>query len=154
MFLMTGFILGSSLLLPPGTLAKHQAWQAILVGMTEAGVCMWAFTALALRFPGQTAVDILETVFGRVVGKGLAAGVILYLFHLGSLVVRNYLDFIKFAILEQAPLGVILVVGLIVCAYGARAGIEVLGRCSQALVILTILFFLLIWLLLIPEIPP
>lgn len=146
--LMTGFIFGSSLILSPGRGAEQQAWQAILLGLAEGTVFALIYTALMMRFPGKTMIEIADTVYGSVIGKMISIPFIGFLFHLGSLVVRNYLDFIKLEILTATPSSVVLFVGLLVCAYAAHSGVEVMSRCSQGLVILTIILFLLITLLL------
>lgn len=152
--LMAGFIVGSSILLPPGRQVGNMGWLAILLGVGEGLIFAFLYTSLMLRFPGKTMVEIVETVYGGVLGKLMAVAFIYYLFHLGSFVVRNFLDFIKLNILVETPASVILFVGLIVCGYAARSGIEVLGRCSQSLVIFTIILFLFSTMLLLHEIHP
>ncbi|HYH04842.1 MAG TPA: endospore germination permease [Bacillota bacterium] len=151
-YLMTSFILGTSVLLPPGLGVKQQAWQAVIGGMLESGFFVWIYIVLLSRFPGKTGVEIIETVFGRLVGKLLATLYILYLFLLGTVVTRNTMDFIKFTLLEQTPVTVILLVGLVACVYLVKSGVEVLGRCSQALLLLTWAMFLFVTFLLIPEV--
>lgn len=149
--LMVGFILGSSILFSPGRQAGHMSWLAILLGGGASIILVLLFTTLMYRFPGKTLVEIADTVYGAVLGKLIGAAFIFYLVHLGSFVVRDYLDFLKTAILIETPISVILVVELIVCGYVSRCGVEVLGRCSQMLVILTLFLFFLVTILLLNE---
>lgn len=135
---MVGFILGSSILLPPGQQVEHEAWLAILGGLIESILFVGIYIGLVLRFPGKTLVEIAECVYGRILGGLVAAAFVGYLFHLGSFVVRNFLDFIHLTMLVETPPAVLLLVGLIICAYGAFSGAEALGRCAQVLVPLTI----------------
>ena len=152
MHLITAFILGCSVLISPGAETKQHMWQVALLGTLEGGSFIWIFTVLLKRFPGKTVVEIMETVFGKFIGKGLATVFVLFLFWLGSLVIRDTLDFIKFTLLEQTPVIVVLMVGLSSCVYLVRSGVEVMGRCSQPLLFLTFALFLFISVLLVPEI--
>jgi spore germination protein KB len=154
MFMMIGYLLGSSLIIIPGRGAENMGWLAILLGIGESLIFAWIYTTLILRFPRKTLVEITEIVYGKIIGKLVALVFIYYLFHLGSFVVRNFLDFIKLSILPETPVSVILLVGLITCGYGARKGLEVMGRVGEILTIVSTLLFLSLTAMLVLEFHP
>lgn len=151
MFLIMGFVLGSSVLFPPGSGANQDAWLAILLGLAEGLLMAMIYITLANRFSGKTLIEINDIVWGNFFGKLISVAFLWYVFHLGSLVITNFMDFIKFEILPATPASVIVLFGVWVCAMAASAGIEVLARCTHILFIMTTALFLFIIVLLIPE---
>lgn len=142
--LLVGFLLGSSVLLFPGQLAEHEAWLATLIGLTEGVILIFLYTELTLRFPGKTLVEIMNVVYGSFLGKIISACYIIYFLLLGSLVIVDYHDFIKLVVLPLTPSSVVVLVSLIVNVYSVKKGIEVVARCSQGMVIIVLILFLLI----------
>lgn len=140
--LVISFVLGSILFLDPGNTAEHQSWMAVIVAMVQALVMAWIYLALFRRFPDKTLVEISELVFGKILGKMMALLFLLYLFHLGSLVMSNYYEFLNVEILVNTPNSVILLalVGLVI--YAVFNGIEVIGRCAQGLTVVAVLLIL------------
>lgn len=149
--LMIGFLFGSSVLLSPGQAAGTDAWIAILLGVGEGLFFAFGYLMLLPRFPGKTLIQIIEVVFGRFMGFLISVGFLWFVFHLLSLVLVTYLDFLKLAFLTQTPSAVLLLFGVIVCAYTARYGVEVLARCSQILVLLTMFIIIIVTLFVIPQ---
>lgn len=131
--LLICFVLGSSLLLTPGGSAGHDAWVAVLLGLAEGLLIAQVYAALTTRFPGKTLVEISDLVYGRCIGKIVAALFLWYLFHLGSLVLSNFEEMLSALILQNTPSLVISLGLILVCAYAVNEGIEVLVRCSYLL---------------------
>jgi len=143
--LIAGFLFGSAVLLFPGQWAEHEGWIAILGGVAEGFVFMLLYAALMSRFPGKNFVEIAKEVYGPFFGSLVALAFIGYLFHLGSLVVTDYHDFIKLTMLVQTPSSMIVLVNCLVIIYGVKKGIEVIARCSQGMVTLLCVFYLMIF---------
>ena len=140
-YLIIGFSLGSALVFAPGRAAQQDAWIAIMIGAAESMFFALIYTALARRFPGKTLVEIEETVFGPYLGKLIAAIFLWYLFHLGSIVIRNFTDFFTIAVMAETPSLVFAVLLVLVSALAVSYGLEVIARCS--LILLPITVFLL-----------
>lgn len=153
-YMMVGFILGSSVLLPPGGLAGHDSWIAILIGLAEGLVFALIYSALASRFPGKTLVEISNAVYGRYLGKLVSVVFIWFLFHLGSLVVGNFTDFLAALIMPETPELVFAILIVLVCASAVRNGVEVLARCGQVLVPIVLLILAFLVLLQLPDFDP
>ena len=131
--LMVGFIFGTSMLVSPARSAGHDAWIANLIGIMEALLIAWIFSALADQFKDKTLIEINDLVFGRILGKGISLIFIWYLFHLSALVLSLFAHFFVTEIYFTTPKVVLLIVGVAVCASTVGRGIEVLGRCSLVL---------------------
>ena len=142
-FLMIGYIFGSSLILNPGRAAGRDAWIAILLGLVEGLLIALVFVTLSNRFPGKTLVEISDLVYGRYLGKLVSIAFLWYLFHLGSLVLSNFTPAFSSLFLRHTPEAVIALMLTLVCVMAVRHGIEVLTRCSEVLTPLIVVILLL-----------
>lgn len=150
--LVIGFVFGSSVIISPGQEAGHDAWIAVVLGLAEGLLIVWVCTSLARQFKDKTLVEISSLVYGRILGKCIAVLFIWYLFHLGALVLDNYIRFFKLQIYPATPKAIGLLLLMLVCASTVNRGIEVLARCSQILAPITVLVAIFDTLLLIPHI--
>lgn len=149
--LLIGFTIGSSALLPPGGLAKHDNWIAILIGLGEGLLFALVYSTLAARFRNKTLVEISDMVYGPWLSKLVSVAFLWFLFHLGSLVLGNFSNFFAMAVMPETPGVVFALLTALICASAARNGVEVIARCSQVLVFPVILIFLVDVLLLLRE---
>lgn len=149
--LIIGFILGSSVILSPGKNVGHDAWISISLGLIEGLLVAWIFTALAKQFKNKTIIEINTLIYGKFLGKGISLLFIWYLFHLGALVLNNYIRFLKVELYVATPKTVGLLLLMLVCASTVGRGIEVLARVSLILVPLAILVTFANTVLLIPH---
>jgi spore germination protein KB len=152
LLMTTGFTMGSSLLPPGGGGIGQDNWLATILGLVEGIMFAVIYLALANRFSGKTLIEINDLAWGPYLGKLFSLSFLFYLFHLGSLVITNMMDFIKFAILPNTPAIVFILFGVWVCAIAASAGVEVLARSISILVIFSSTMFILIDLLLLPQV--
>lgn len=122
------FIIGSAIVLSPGSEAKQDVWLAILLAFLMALPAVFVYARLLNNFPGKDLFDILHMVLGKLPGKAVGLLYVWYAFHLGALVIRNFTEFIKIVSLPRTPqLFIVAVVG-VVCIWIVKAGIEVIGR--------------------------
>ena len=68
---MIMFILGSALVLDTSGEAKQDVWIAVLVAMLMAVPTFFIYARLLSIFPGKNLFEILDAVFGKVMGKFL-----------------------------------------------------------------------------------
>lgn len=142
--LIVGFIMGTSIIILSGGQAKHDAWLAMSVGVAEAIMVALIFSFLSRRFPGKTLMEINDLVYGPYLGKLISLTFLWYLFHLASMVIGNIKDFMSVATMPNTPDLVFSFLIVMVCAYAVRGGIEVLARCSQILVPVSIGFLIFV----------
>ncbi len=138
-----GFILGSSVILPPGQAAGNGSWLAIFLGAGEAILFALIFTTLAQRFPSKTAVEINLTVYGPYLGALVSVLFLWYIFDLGSIVTTNFVDFINTAFLPETPVLIISITTILVSALAVYQGVEVIALCSMILVSVTSVIFMI-----------
>lgn len=115
-------------MLNPGGEAKQDVWIAVLFALLMALPAIFIYARLLSIFPGKDLFDILNEVFGKILGKIIALIFIWYAFHLGALVIRNFSEFIHIVSLPRTPQLVIIVFTGLICAWAAKAGVEVIGR--------------------------
>jgi spore germination protein KB len=145
------FILGSSLILGTSLEAKRDAWIAILMAIAAAVPVYYIYARLISLFPGYDLFDILSIVFGKIGGKIISLLFIWYAFHLGSLVLRNFGEFITEVSLDRTPMIVLIVLLSILCIWGVKEGIELMGRWGEFFLLFVIISILATTLLLIPK---
>ncbi|MFC5407027.1 GerAB/ArcD/ProY family transporter [Cohnella soli] len=132
------FLVGSSLTIPLAAVAAKDAWISILLGMACSLCFALVYTRLCRRFPGQSLVQIAETVLGSWAGRLIGVLYAIYSLHLGALVLRIFIDFISAVALPRTPIVIIAVMMMSVVLWAAFAGIEVIGRCAMIILALVL----------------
>ena len=148
--MMVTFILGSTLVLGAGGEAKQDIWIAFFVAMLLVIPVLFIYARLLSIFPEKSLFDILEHVFGKVLGRIAALPFIWFAFHLGSLVIRNFTEFITIVSIPETPQYIIAVFGIFLCIWAVKAGIEVIARWTSIVLPVIIFTILVVTLLLAP----
>ena len=91
--MMSTFIIGSTAVLGVGSRAKQDVWIAFILAMVMVGIIFIVYGRILKLFPGKGLYEILESLFGKVMGKIISLLFIWYAFHLGALVIRNITEF-------------------------------------------------------------
>lgn len=149
--LIVSFIIGSSIIIPPGVGAGTDAWIAVLIGAAEGFVFMLIFIRLAYIYPGLSLVEILKQTYGKIAGSIIAMLYVIFFFHLATLTLNNFTHYFTSIDYKHTPKWVISILVLAPCIYALKKGIEILGRCSQFIVFIITAVLFLNFLLLIPE---
>lgn len=145
------FVLGTTLLIGIGGV-KNDAWIAGIIGVVSSIPILAIYTRIISLFQGLDLYDILITVCGNVVGKVIAFFYIIYSFHLGALVLRNFGEFIKIVALPETPQFFSLLCMGIVTIIAVRLGIEVMARTTTFFIPGIFFVLLLVQILGIPKI--
>lgn len=149
--LITGSLIGSSVILSPGSEAGRDAWLAIIAGLLVSLVFVWIFTSLSNRYPGKTLVEINEIVYGSYLGKIISLFYLWYFFHLGAFVLRDFGDFFN-TFMPSTPLPIFIIFTLLICASVVRNGVESIVHTSIILVPFIIFLFISDLFLILPKI--
>ncbi|KJS83752.1 MAG: hypothetical protein JM58_12190 [Peptococcaceae bacterium BICA1-8] len=150
-FLVMSFCLGPVLLKSIAVEAGHADWLAIMLGLAGGVLIAFIFTSLCIKFPGKTLVEFIEIIYGPLLGKLISLVYLFYFFLLPTLTLRLFGDFLTGLIFTQTPMVVIISLIVLICASAVRNGIEVIARCSQVLLPLTIIMLLLATIFSIPH---
>ncbi len=148
--LIIGFVLGSSVILPPSREAGNAAWLAIFLGAGEGLLFVWIFIGLANRFQGKTMVEIADIVYGPYLGKVIGLAYLGFIFHLGAIVVRNFTDFFTTTIIPETPALVIAAALILTAGFALFYGLEVIVRCSLILVPFAVIVIIVLVALQVP----
>lgn len=144
MFSIGCFIQSSSLLsafFMPVT--QQDSWLCVIFGLLFAIPLFLIFYGLMKTFPDKNLIEINEIVFGRV--GGIVASLIMMWFFLSvtSYNVRDIGYLVKQTIMVDTPVLVIVVVCLLVCAYGVKFGLRVITRYAMAFSLLSIFILIM-----------
>lgn len=102
-------------------------------------------------YPKQTPIEYMPQIIGRIPGKVLGFGFLLYLLHITSVISSEYTDLINAKYLPQTPSIAFLLPLLLLSGYMARQGIEVLGRFAFVTIFYWGFIFLIYFFLTIPD---
>lgn len=136
MTLMSMFIMGSTLIIGVGSDAKQDVWLAIILAALASIPLLAIYSRLLALYPEKNLYEIIGTLFGPIVGRFIALFFIWYSFHLGSLVMRNFQEFVRVVSFPETPEFVTTMLMGLLCIWVVKEGIEVLGRWSQLMFIL------------------
>lgn len=124
------FLFGSSVVMGVTTVMEQDAWASLLLGAAFFIPLALIYARIIRLYPGKDLFDILETLFGKIIGKLITALLCWYAVHLGGLVLRNFSEFIQVVSMPETPQLPLMVVMLLVTVYLAKSGVESLGRWS------------------------
>lgn len=145
------FIMGSTLLVGTGVEAKNDVWISILIGITMAIPMVLIYARILSLFKGMDLYDIVQIIFGKIIGKIIILLYSWYAFHLGSLILRNFGEFINTVAMPETPILVPIFFLGILCIMIVRDGVEVLGRSARYFITGIIIMILIVGLLALPE---
>lgn len=150
-------IIATAILLVPaitGDQARQDMWLSPIWASLAGFLAAFIAIQLNKRFPKQTIIHYSETIAGKFLGKVIGLAFIFFLAHLCGVILREYGEFVKGNFLEDTPMIVILGSMAFVCALAVRGGIEVMARSAQVFVPVVTVLFILILLLLTPDLDP
>ncbi|MEH7155725.1 GerAB/ArcD/ProY family transporter [Neobacillus drentensis] len=138
--LMYLFELGSAIVVGLGLQAKQDAWLAILLGMVG-GICLFQiYHFLYLQFPDQPLTSYITKILGKFIGTPLALIYCFYFLYIAGRVLRDFGDLLITSALDETPLIMINALMVLLITYGLSRGIEVIGRTSETVFFLMLLF--------------
>lgn len=149
--LVITFIIGSTLIIGVGGDSKNDAWISAIIGIIMVTPMLLIYARLQSLFLGKDLFDILNMVFGKVIGRIVTVIYIWYAFHLGAMVFRNYGEFINIVALPETPKIVPMLCLGLTCIYAARSGVEVLGRTATFFLPILLFILMAVQILVIPQ---
>lgn len=137
MFLVAGFIHGSHLLMAfMDNMTKQDFWLVVISGFLFGLPLVLTFVFITKKFPNLDLTQILEKVYGKILGKFITALYFLYFLLVLSFNLRDIATFYTGFIMQDLPtISFIIVFGLL-CAYAVKTGLDNIAKMS----ILTITF--------------
>lgn len=126
--LLALYVIGSSLVLGISLKSKQDAWISVLIAIAAVMPFIYIYARIMSRFPGKNLFEICIEVFGKVAGRIVIVLYVWYAVHLGSLVLRDFSEFIQVTAFLEMPQTVSLLSFIVLTIWAARGGPETLGR--------------------------
>lgn len=148
------FTFGTSILMISSLLTikvRQDAWIASIIGMLVNVLFILLYIVLIRMYPQLTLIQIIEVILGKWLGKLVSCLYLLFFFILTVYLVRFEGSFIVSAIFPETPLVVILITFTFVVALAVRYGPEVFCRSAELFTPFLFLFFICIFLSLLPK---
>jgi spore germination protein KB len=145
------FIMGSTLLLGTSEEAKNDAWIAIIIAIITALPMVLIYARILSLFKGMDIYDIVQVVFGKIIGKIIVLLYTWYAFHLGSMILRNFGEFINTVAMPETPMFVTMFILGLLCIMVVHGGVEVLGRSAKFFLPVILVTNFIVYLLAIPK---
>lgn len=112
--------------------AKESAWLAASVIPFIFGyLTLWTVNKLGCIFPKLTIFQYSVVIMGKLIGKSVAIGYLLFLLGIDVLVAREFSDFLEVTTLPLTPRIWLLSSIVLLACYGAYKGLEGIARASQ-----------------------
>lgn len=144
----TGILLAPAI---TGRYAQNDLWLSTIWASVIGFVTVFIAIRLNRYFPKDTVIQYSEKLLGSILGKIASGLFLLFLLHINGIVIREYTEFISGMFLGKTPLVVIMGGMALLAAFTARGGIEVLGRIAQLLIPSTLVIWIILLLLTIPD---
>lgn len=142
-YLLFLVILPTALLFLPSLLAEQAeqgAWASVLIATLFGLAVATSIFLLDKRFPDKNFIEINEILFGKI-GR-IVGGLILTLtiIHTNSIIIREFSEFMRLAILPRSPIWIFVVIKLIIVIYAVNSGLEVIARMADFITPIVLLF--------------
>ncbi|MCY9666762.1 spore germination protein [Paenibacillus alginolyticus] len=148
-------ILATAVLLVPAITTEHaerDMWLSPLWASLIGFLTVYIACQLNRLYPKDTIIQYSGTIIGWFPGKVIGFIFIFFYLQINGIVIREYAEFVVGIFLLRTPIVLVLASMTLVCAFAVRAGLEVLGRLAEFIVPIWILLFLLIIILLLPDV--
>jgi spore germination protein KB len=148
-YLMTGYVLGTAIIIGLGPNVKQDAWIFILIGMVSSLLLMVVYIQLSSYYPGDTLGQMLPKIIGKFLSYPVILLYILHFTYSAARACRELGDLIVTTILTETPIFVVIGSFTALMIYCLRSGVETLGRMAEIVFPIYIFSLILIWLLLL-----
>ncbi|SMC26958.1 spore germination protein KB [Clostridium acidisoli DSM 12555] len=136
------FQFGSSSLFVLGIEAKQNAWISIILATVGGALLILIYTELQKLFPENNFVEIIIKLLGKWIGTPLVIIYGLLFIYKSSIILNEFGNVIGMSYLPRTPTFFILVLSIILIIYINIMGLEVIGRSSELLLPIFLLFFI------------
>ncbi|MFB8376824.1 GerAB/ArcD/ProY family transporter [Paenibacillus taichungensis] len=150
-------VVGDMMLIYPSVItsyAKQDAWICALIGVPLGTALTLMFLKLCNLYPEKNLIQIARSILGFWPGT-LVSGFYLFFFVIGaSTHTREVGDFLTSEIFQYTPIRVIILMFVITVGWGLYHGLETMGRSSELLMPILIVFILVLAFCLLPQVDP
>jgi spore germination protein KB len=117
--LLTSFLSG---------VTKHESWIPVVIGIVVCIPLIYLYRTLMVMFPDKNLLQIIDEIYGPVIGKIIGISYVWFFLTLTSLNVRDLGEFTKITVLLETPHIVLMLCCVLVAVWAARNGFKVVAR--------------------------
>ncbi|KEH98192.1 GerAB/ArcD/ProY family transporter [Clostridium botulinum] len=150
-FLIFTFGLGSYLLFNLGADAKQDAWISSILATLLCLMTVSVYDKIMSYYPKKNIFEILKLECGNIIGVILSILYLIYIFLLGSYIFNDFIDFIKITALSRTPEPILIICIGLLSMWILQLGIQVVSAWADFFVKIILIFVILAWFLLIPQ---
>lgn len=114
--------------------AKHDVWLTAILLTFLGLIVVYLMIALGLRYPSQTIIQYSRQILGRWPGGLIGLLYITFFLLITTMSTRDFMELFLTYIMPETPIYALLVIALIMTAYAAINGLEVIARSAEILV--------------------
>lgn len=149
--LLVMIIIGSTMVMSSILDVGKDFWLALVLTIVFSLPMVIIYARITSLFFRKDCFDIIEIIFGKYIGNLINLLYIWYSLHLGSIVLREFSEFIVTVNYPETPLVIPMIVLGILCIYVVKSGIEVMGRIAELILLILIISLLSTVLMLTPN---
>ncbi|USK85841.1 GerAB/ArcD/ProY family transporter [Peribacillus asahii] len=139
--LVTLFTIGT---IAPVAEAKRDAWIAVIFSAGLGLLVIWLLNTIALLFPTMNFVQIIETLFGKWLGKAISLFFLSLPFVYTAEMLYYSGNFLNTHLLPDTPVEVLYILTAIIVVMAVRHGLETFSRTAELSFIAFMILFLLL----------
>lgn len=132
------FCFGTNAIIGVSSEADNDSWVALLLSFIAFLPIAYIYARTIKLHPGKNILDVSEIIFGKVIGKFFQVMFLTFTVILAALAMRNTTEFINIIMLKETPLVPLMVTLILMTIYLSMAGIEVMGRWSLVIFVITV----------------
>lgn len=155
--LMNPTIVATAILSAPALTAKlagRDVWLSPIWASLVGFLALFISWRLNKLYPSETIIEYSIHIAGRIAGKMLGFVYVFFYLHINGIILRQYGEFVLGSFLTETPLTMVIASIILISAGAVYGGVEVLGRSAQIMFPVVVLFFMVIVLLLTPDLNP
>lgn len=147
LILVTLFLFGSSVVIGVNINSDvgQDSWLSLIFSFVLNIPFVLILSRIIAIFPGKNIYEILDELFGKIIGKILILYFIWHTLYLGSIVLRNFSEYIEITTLSETPQLPIMICLILITGYIAKSTIDTLGRWGpiiMSIILVTVTFTL------------
>jgi spore germination protein KB len=131
MFTITFFLQSSALLTAfLSSVAQQDSWIPVVLSTISCMPLVYLFRTLMVMFPEKTLLEMMDEVFGPVIGKIFGVWYLWFFLTLAALNLKDLGDFAKATVMTETPHVVLVLLCALVVVWAVRHGLKVVTRYS------------------------
>jgi spore germination protein KB len=150
-YLIVSFIFGSSIIIGINNNAEQDSWLSLFLAIAFILPVVLMYARIIKLNPEESLFDILEKLFGKIIGKIMVILMTWYAIHLGTLVICNFTRYINLSSLQNTPEILIAIVLLFITVYICRSPMSTFGKWGIVMLSAIVLILLMTFIIAIPN---